>query len=521
MTKLFLFTFLLSFQLNSAECIPNDSTGLCVPAINLSIREVNQQANSILKVVPSDINCSNEENLRIVIKEYKSYFPEKNKKQHIISSNNDSSLDFFIPKNKIKLKATKTEIELLKKIIPSNTKIVELANSGNCKTVVCILTKHFANKEIAIRSMTIMKENEVLLEIDKFKNLNNDWKVQDIRDIQKALRFLPKKYKKLNNLNRFIRVPEGHGLAGHPRAAAWTIQKYKSWLTTKGGYIRVTVDLAFKGRNRILKTLVHELAHQVDFEGFETNPSLLLSESLGFNNLSNWKETEVHTVNNKGEPIVSKKWTSDKNACFITDYAGTEPIEEFAESFAYYVTSPLKLKNKCPRTYNFLKKYLFSGREYLSTKNLTPKIEKSIMTNCLSQNLTHLTTFHKVANLKNDDIISVSSEAFNLNSKQCQLALITNFPVPCHKRYPTEVKKEFAVVFEKLNKSVEMDLLEALKSFDKQSLKKTCGEYCTPYQLAPEIIKIFRQKERYQKISPDILNSIVVGNISDLILAGF
>ena len=49
---------------------------------------------------------------------------------------------------------------------------------------------------------------------------------------------------------------------------------------------------------------------------------------------------------------------------FVSQYSHTDMFEDFAESYAEYVANPQLMQFLCPDKYNFMKEYVFEGREY-------------------------------------------------------------------------------------------------------------------------------------------------------------
>jgi hypothetical protein len=48
----------------------------------------------------------------------------------------------------------------------------------------------------------------------------------------------------------------------------------------------------------------------------------------------------------------------------VSDYARTDELEDFAESYMFYVRDPAVLRQASPEKYEFLRLELFAGREY-------------------------------------------------------------------------------------------------------------------------------------------------------------
>lgn len=55
---------------------------------------------------------------------------------------------------------------------------------------------------------------------------------------------------------------------------------------------------------------------------------------------------------------------------FVSEYAKTNPSEDFAESYRYYINDPELLKFMNPGKYEFMKNLVFNGREYGSLQTM-------------------------------------------------------------------------------------------------------------------------------------------------------
>ncbi len=126
--------------------------------------------------------------------------------------------------------------------------------------------------------------------------------------------------------------------------------------------------------------LVHEMGHIMDtgvMEGSWTagesqfvdgsKPIYKNDPSLGFYTLSFKNDTEV-------------KWSATKYD-FVSGYAMTDPFEDFAESYAYYILHGKEFRELAQdndileRKYNYLKTRVFKGKEYESgEENVDEKV---------------------------------------------------------------------------------------------------------------------------------------------------
>jgi hypothetical protein len=70
---------------------------------------------------------------------------------------------------------------------------------------------------------------------------------------------------------------------------------------------------------------------------------------------SGWEEKDDSFINTRPQEFVSR-------------YAAKDFFEDFAESFTYYRYYPQTLKAKSPLRYEYLKKVVYGGREYLNNE---------------------------------------------------------------------------------------------------------------------------------------------------------
>ncbi|KYG64702.1 hypothetical protein AZI86_10855 [Bdellovibrio bacteriovorus] len=96
-------------------------------------------------------------------------------------------------------------------------------------------------------------------------------------------------------------------------------------------------------------TTFHEIAHNYGtFYGLDSSQEWLKA--------SGWVEKEKHFINERPQE-------------FVTDYASKDFFEDFAESFTYYRYYPQVLKLKSPLRYEYFKKTLYKGQEFLSVSD--------------------------------------------------------------------------------------------------------------------------------------------------------
>ena len=98
------------------------------------------------------------------------------------------------------------------------------------------------------------------------------------------------------------------------------------------------------GVEGIVDTVIHEIGHNAYYDIVEYNPELNSQwEKLNFESLLK------NLIEGTG---------------FVSDYAMTDKYEDFAESYNIYVRDPELLQFMNSDKYEFLRDYVFSGREY-------------------------------------------------------------------------------------------------------------------------------------------------------------
>lgn len=154
-------------------------------------------------------------------------------------------------------------------------------------------------------------------------------------------------------------------------------------------YILVTDKLVNSNRMLTCKGLVHELTHHFDYSFmFDTNDlprqnrgprQVTMADLLknwgvsGFGKYSSLPVTDATATSAPATSFDSVSWSCQRpgEGCshangidtgFVTDYAGSAPMEDFAESVSHYVCDPIELLLRAPKKYAWLKTHLFTDR---------------------------------------------------------------------------------------------------------------------------------------------------------------
>lgn len=117
----------------------------------------------------------------------------------------------------------------------------------------------------------------------------------------------------------------------------------KGFFRTDTHQIEIASRESFESIDEMAGTVMHEVGHNA-FEFLESdNPQAT----------ERWKEMYTET------------WgVSYTGFGFVSEYAKTNPYEDFAESYRTYIEDPDLLKFMNPAKYEFLKNIVFFGREY-------------------------------------------------------------------------------------------------------------------------------------------------------------
>lgn len=118
---------------------------------------------------------------------------------------------------------------------------------------------------------------------------------------------------------------------------------------TDAGYIEFT-DLAFKDgiSHDTQRIILHEKAHFLWAYLFDDQ---LKEDWIG---LGGWYQKDG-------------RWLTTNQTEFVSDYAhGENPNEDMAESIAYYIVTPDKLRSRSPAKYEFVQNRIMHGTRYIS-----------------------------------------------------------------------------------------------------------------------------------------------------------
>lgn len=157
---------------------------------------------------------------------------------------------------------------------------------------------------------------------------------------------LPEGFHKTPHLNYLIRRINGMKHPIYPEAAA------VSWCVDNG-YIEF-METSFGGNNQSFDTqrlILHEKTHFLWAYTF--------SEEIrrDWIKVGGWYE----------DPNAGEGWSTTKDVEFVSAYAhGKNPNEDMAESVAFYLKDPDKLRSRAPEKYEFIRDRIMHGTRYIS-----------------------------------------------------------------------------------------------------------------------------------------------------------
>jgi hypothetical protein len=143
------------------------------------------------------------------------------------------------------------------------------------------------------------------------------------------------------------------------------------------------MDFAYLG-------LTHEISHRLDVSKAGSTYEWYLSEQWdkGFAPLSGWREVSA-TVDGKTTTKWESGWTRSGSGGsltwsksaeideFVRDYAGSSPMEDFADTIAYFRSNPEWTRTKSPRKYEWIAANIHGGRKFEPDARKSRYLEQS------------------------------------------------------------------------------------------------------------------------------------------------
>jgi len=290
---------------------------------------------------------------------------EKLKKENLIKSRYEKNFPKELPRIKeniygIEIEGTKDELKILKEALcegdESNLPRVWMEKAKNCKTAVCALGSLYNSELSGMQILSLAKETQskenpngiVITASQRYGHRVKQeqlWTSDEINQIVEAIDLLPNDKKNLHKLESIIRMPDGFRIKGEEKASAHAIAK-NNFFKIKGEIL--IYERAFLTPHEFKEVFIHELGHHYDYVNNE-------SEKDAFRGLSGWNQTIK---------LGRISYNYKNSSSFVTEYSKTDPSEDFAEDFSYYVTNSLWLKLFAKDKYDYIKNNVFNGKEF-------------------------------------------------------------------------------------------------------------------------------------------------------------
>jgi|GEM_PF-3166093 len=266
------------------------------------------------------------------------------------------------------LEASPKEIKLANTMLGDKPPKGWSAAAKDCKTLQCAFEKLLNSKEAAKQLFNIHAKSNYLLSLDQTINQSKAdqvWSPKEIRELDAGISKLPPELTNLPHLKVIERMANGFKRAtSSSNAAAFASPRIKGYKEAElvfydSGISGLSTKNPYLSKSWPQEVLVHEICHHYDFKGYyDTNHGKMTTEQKNseFSKLSGWKKT----TGSNGQDI----WKSAPNSKFVSDYAETEPAEDFAETCANYILSPDKLRDRAPIKYAFMKSKVFNNKEF-------------------------------------------------------------------------------------------------------------------------------------------------------------
>lgn len=271
---------------------------------------------------------------------------------------------------------------------------------NGCKDLSCFVDRLYANpsSEGVLHSWYVYKTGYAISTLDAYPWLVTATQIdtvkventtrEDFLFNEKELRafwlhsqLLPKSLIHLPDLMTIHRIPRGF-IPQNWKESGSCAASVGMW---NQGYLLLSDECLVLDSNRVMDpsqyfyvALTHELGHRLAAWNFATSPygpDRDMDQEPDFLKLSGWTEHTVVTKEGKSE----SQWISSKDAKFITDYAGSNPFEDFAETIGFFRSRADELYAKAPEKYEYIKNKVFGGRGY-SKDDLKIRYSDSIKT---------------------------------------------------------------------------------------------------------------------------------------------
>ncbi|MEN9722466.1 MAG: hypothetical protein RJB38_452 [Pseudomonadota bacterium] len=279
----------------------------------------------------------------------------------------------------VPVSGTAPELASLKATLQGKVPSGWQAAARSCPAVICALGKLLGSEELAQRVLLFHARTGYALSLSQELNqakggqvFEQLWSPYEIREIESLSRKLPTELKSLPRLKRVLRVKDGYRYHGHgPEVAAYTqatlpelgIGSESIAVYERSSMLQASHKFENSAASLVQTTLTHEICHNLDFQSLyrPTSSERRYSSNdpkVGFYGLGKWERP----ASAEGD------WRPRTTSGFVSNYAATSPLEDFAESCSAYLLAPHHLKSVSPERYALLKSRFFKGREFLDAE---------------------------------------------------------------------------------------------------------------------------------------------------------
>jgi hypothetical protein len=185
-------------------------------------------------------------------------------------------------------------------------------------------------------------------------------------------------YLNLPDFKEIQRIPRNKKLIGDAHAGSCGLAYSEGWILLTDGCLTFSYKLDFG--SSFFTSVAHEMSHQLDFFEGKGSKELYRSKKQDFmlftQNRVEYKDADGKTVMN---------WKPNPELKVVTGYARTNPVENFAETMAYY-----RLKGDFTKGHISKEQYTFFGETYFDSKEFTSSGLLKIWINENSNELSNL-----------------------------------------------------------------------------------------------------------------------------------
>lgn len=230
--------------------------------------------------------------------------------------------------------------------------------SSKCKKVLCAAKEIFGD-QLGPRLVYILDKYGLNGSHLSFKN-TSPWTIKELELVINGLRDLP---------DGMLPIEKNRSLVRHLRGTTYAMY------ASRGNCVAANAELRFfdcweiigKDYKKVV-TMSHELGHYI-------GDALDADRSNEWNEVSGWSSETTFSF---GIDLYETTWSHGENSCFLSRYAQSNPIEDFAETFVSYRYKADILKKECPKKYTYMKEHIFNGIEFTKDKDFCDNRKKYI-----------------------------------------------------------------------------------------------------------------------------------------------